>query len=138
MADTSVGGGAASAAPTSTPFSVRDGSRVGLALVVVVAILLGAYVLQDTPGQGARAAFSLLVGAVLGLTFQRGRFCFFCILRDYIEFGNSGPIYSILAALAVGGIGYAIVFGAFLPNTMSGRLPPDAHIGPVSWVVVAA
>jgi uncharacterized membrane protein YedE/YeeE len=139
MADTSVGGSVVSgAAPASTQFSARDGSRIGLAVAVLVAIVLGAYVLQDTPGQGARASFSLLVGAVLGLTFQRGRFCFFCILRDYIEFGNSGPLYAILTALAVGGIGYAIVFGAFLPNPMSGRLAPDAHIGPVSWVLAAA
>src|SRR5690606_7222696 len=70
--------------------------------------------------------------------FQRGRFCFFCILRDFIENRDSRGLFAILAALAVGGIGYAIVFGAFLPNTFTGRLPPDAHIGPVSWVLVAA
>jgi uncharacterized protein len=27
------------------------------------------------------------------------------------------------------------VFGAWLPQPASGRLPPDAHIGPVSWVL---
>ncbi|MBL8163446.1 MAG: YeeE/YedE family protein, partial [Anaerolineae bacterium] len=47
-------------------------------------------------------------------------------------------LYAILSALAVGGIGYAIIFGAFLPNSFTGRLPPGAHIGPVSWVLVAA
>lgn len=96
------------------------------------------FVLLIAAGQDARASFSLLTGAALGILFQRGRFCFFCILRDFIEFRNSGPLYAILAALTVGGIGYVVVFGAFLPNAMSGRLPPDAHIGPVSWVLVAA
>ena len=75
---------------------------------------------------------------MLGIVFQRGRFCFYCITRDFIQERNSGPMFAILAALAVGGMGYTIVFGAFLPNPMSGRLPPDAHIGPVSWVGAAA
>src|SRR5690606_32639712 len=74
----------------------------------------------------------------LGFVFQRGRFCFFCIIRDGIEFRNTGPLFAILTALAVGGIGYAIVFGAFLPNPMAGRLPPQAHIGPVSTALIAA
>jgi uncharacterized membrane protein YedE/YeeE len=95
-----------------------------------------------TAGRGAAASFSLLAGAVLGMLFERGRFCFFCILRDYIEERNSGPLYAVLAALAVGGIGYAIVFGAFLPNPHTGgpwaRLPPGAHVGPVSWALAAA
>src|SRR5690606_5108670 len=98
---------------------------------------LGAYALHDTPGRGAAASLSLLIGAVLGITFQRGRFCFFCITRDYVENRDSTGLYSIVAALAVGGIGYALVFGAFLPNAFAGRIPPQAHIGPVSWVTVA-
>jgi uncharacterized membrane protein YedE/YeeE len=105
------------------------------ALLVVVA---GAYALHDTPGQGAKASLSLLLGLALGVIFQRGRFCFFCITRDYIEQRDSTGLYAVLAALAVGGVGYALVFGAFLPNPFSGRLPPDAHIGPVSWVLTAA
>jgi uncharacterized membrane protein YedE/YeeE len=117
-------------------------SRRGLVqlsgLALLLAVVGGAYALSDTPGQGARASLSLLLGAMLGIAFQRGRFCFFCILRDFIEFRNSTGLYAILAALAAGSIGYAIVFGAFLPNPFAGRLPPDAHIGPVSWVVVMA
>ncbi len=107
-------------------------------LVVLIGLILGAYLLHDTPGYGAKASLSLLLGAALGIVFQRGRFCFFCILRDFIEQRNSSGLFAILAALAVGGIGYAIVFGAFLPNTFTGRLPPGAHIGPVSWVLLAA
>ena len=112
--------------------------RNGMAGAVLIGLLVAAYLLHTMPGRGAAASFSLLTGVALGLLFERGRFCFFCILRDFIEDRNSGPLYAILGALAVGGIGYAIVFGAFLPNAQSGRLPPGAHIGPVSWVLVAA
>lgn len=112
--------------------------RTIVALLLLVGLLIAAYLLHITPGRGAAASFSLLTGIALGLLFERGRFCFYCILRDYIQGGNSGPFYAILVALAVGGIGYAIVFGAFLPNTGSGRLPPGAHIGPVSWPLALA
>lgn len=138
MAELSSGGGVADAAPVSTSVSWRDLTRIGLALAVLLVVLSGAHLLFDSRDYGARASFSLLVGAALGFVFQRGRFCFFCILRDFIEERNSTGLFAILTALAVGGIGYAVVFGAFLPNSFSGRLPPDAHIGPVSWVLAAA
>ena len=112
--------------------------RTTVALLLLIGLLVAAYLLHITPGRGAAASFSLLTGVALGLLFERGRFCFYCILRDYIQGGISGPLYAILAALAVGGIGYSIVFGAFLPNAWSGRLPPGAHIGPVSWPLALA
>ena len=139
MTDTTVGGSAlGGAAPASYVWTRRSIISVGVGVVVLLGLIVGAYALHDTPGYGARASFSLLIGAALGIVFQRGRFCFFCIFRDFIEFRNATGLYAVLTALAVGGIGYAVVFGAFLPNAFSGRLPPDAHIGPVSWVLVAA
>ena len=139
MAEASAGGSAVrGAAPAFLPVSRAALIRGTLAVLILLALIAGAYALQATPEYGARASFSLLVGAALGIVFARGRFCFFCILRDFIEDRNSSGLFAILTALAVGGIGYAIVFGAFLPNATSGRLPPDAHIGPVSWVLVAA
>lgn len=139
MTETTVGGSPVrGAAPAQFNLSASTLRRVGLALLVLVAIIAGAYLLQNTPGRGAPASFSLLVGAALGILFQRGRFCFFCITRDYLENRDSSGMFSIITALAVGGIGYAIVLGAFLPNPMTGRLPPDAHVGPVSWVLVLA
>ncbi len=134
MAQTAVGGSSANgAAPLS-----RQQITAAAGLVILIGLVAGAYVLHDVPEQGSKASLSLLIGAALGILFQRGRFCFFCILRDFIEFRNSSGLFAVLTALAVGGIGYAIVFGAFLPNTFTGRLPPGAHIGPVSWVLVAA
>lgn len=112
--------------------------RSVIAIAVLVGIVLTAQWLQSAPNRGASASFSLLVGAALGIVFERGRFCFFCIMRDYIKYNNSGPMFSILTALAVGSIGYTIIFGIFLPNAGVGRLPPNAHIGPVSWVLAGA
>jgi len=97
-----------------------------------------AYAISDNQSIGSNGAISLLVGAALGITFERGRFCFFCIFREAIEERNTTPFLGILVAIAVGAIGYAITFGQFLPDTSTGRLPPNAHIGPVSWVLVLA
>jgi uncharacterized membrane protein YedE/YeeE len=66
---------------------------------------------------------------------ERGRFCFFCIFRDGIEDKNTTPLLSVLVAIATGSVGYALIFGQFLPDTTTDRLPPAAHIGPVSWVL---
>ena len=106
---------------------------------MIVAVLLGlAYVLSGREGTGAQASFSLLIGISLGIIFERARFCFFCIFRDAIEDRNTTPILSVLSAIAVGSVGYAILFGQFLPDTSTEYFPPNAHIGPVSWVLAVA
>jgi uncharacterized membrane protein YedE/YeeE len=105
---------------------------------VLVGLGVAAYVLHHTPGRGGETSFSLLVGAALGIVFERGRFCFFCIFRDWIEHKNSAGMFSVLASLLVGSVGYVILFGLFLPNAGTGRLPPNAHIGPVSPALVLA
>ena len=107
-----------------TPAAV---TALGLAAVAAGGCLL----YSGSPAAG----LALLIGAALGWTFQRGRFCFFCIFRDLIEHKDSTGMYAVLTALAVGGVGYALVFGMFLPDAASGRLPPQAHIGPVSWAL---
>lgn len=140
MTDASTMGGGLirGATPASIPFSRPFVLRGVLAIAILGGLALKAYDLQGIPQTGAESSFSLLVGVGLGIALQRGRFCFFCILRDFIEFRNSSGLFSILAALAVGGVGYSILFGVFLPNPALGRLPPDAHIGPVSWVLLVA
>jgi uncharacterized membrane protein YedE/YeeE len=100
--------------------------------------LASAYFLSGREGSGVNAALSLLIGSALGIAFERGRFCFFCIFRDAIEDRDTTPFLSIISAIAVGAIGYAVIFGQFLPDTSSGSLPPGAHIGPVSWALVVA
>ena len=135
-------GGLSEAAPrvvSEVPAITRiEAARLAVSAGMAVGFVLLAYALHAQGGSGASASLSLLIGVLLGVVFERGRFCFFCILRDLIEQRSSGGAYAILAALAVGSVGYALVFGQFQPNPMSGRLPPDAHIGPASWVALAA
>lgn len=138
MSGTTAGGGSVRGATPALPRESRRIAAISAGALVLLGLIVGAYALHDTPGQGSKASLSLLIGVALGIAFQHGRFCFFCILRDFIEQRSSSGLYAILSALAVGGVGYAIVFGAFLPNSFTGRLPPGAHIGPVSWVLVAA
>lgn len=81
---------------------------------------------------------SLLLGAGFGALLQRSRFCFFCMTRDFLERRDARGLLGIITALAVGTIGYHAIFGLFVPDPGLGRLPPDAHIGPVSWVLAIA
>jgi uncharacterized membrane protein YedE/YeeE len=105
--------------------------------IVIVGLLATAYFLSSKENPG-NAPISLMIGISLGLLLERGRFCFFCIYREGIEDKNTTPFLSILVAIASGSIGYAIIFGQFLPDTSSDSLPPAAHIGPVSWPLVVA
>ena len=109
-----------------------------MAALVVLAILISAYLLGQTPGTGGRQSFALLAGAAFGIALQRGRFCFLCNLRDLTRDGDPRGALAILVALGVGAIGYAAVFGAWLPNPFGGRLPPTAHIGPVGPALAVA
>ncbi|MFD1332563.1 YeeE/YedE family protein [Methylopila musalis] len=110
-----------------------------VALATLAGLAAAAHLLGQTPGAiGARQSFALLAGAAFGLTLQRGRFCFLCNLRDLTRDGDPRGVLAILAALAIGAIGYAAVFGAWVPNPFGGRLPPTAHVGPVSPALAVA
>jgi uncharacterized protein len=115
-----------------------DSIRTSVAGVIVFGLLAWAYLLSSNTETGGRASFSLLIGLALGIVFERGRFCFFCIFRDSIESRKNSGFLSVITALAVGAIGYAIVFGMYLPDTSGEYLPPGAHIGPTSWVLAVA
>ncbi|RTL43600.1 MAG: YeeE/YedE family protein [Burkholderiales bacterium] len=107
----------------------------GAAVLLAVAALWQGQ-LQTLPD--ARAlGLSLLLGLLFGALLQRSRFCFYCVSRDFLEQRDARGLLGVLAALAVGTLGYHAVFGAFLPDPQGTRLPPGAHIGPVSWVLVA-
>ena len=77
-----------------------------------------------------------MTGTALGILFERGRFCFFCIFRDAFEEKNTRGVYSILTALAVGIVGYAIVFGLRIPSPSPGDVAPGAFVGPVGLALV--
>ncbi len=101
--------------------------------LILVLIAAGQLVELD-----AKVEVSAAYGLALGVILQRSRFCFFCHARDFIETRDARGVVAILAALAAGTIGYYIIFHAWLPNPQQGRLPPGAHIGPVSLALVSA
>lgn len=108
-------------------------ASAAFALAFLVCVLL----LPESDALGRSLPVSMLLGGAFGLLLQRSRFCFFCISRDFFDNRDARGLIGIIAALAVGLIGYHAVFGAWLPVPAAGRLPPDAHIGPVSWVLAA-
>lgn len=119
-------------------WSKADTIRTSIAGLIVLGLLFWAYLLSSNTETGGRASFSLLIGLALGIVFERGRFCFFCIFRDSIQARKNNGFLSVITALAVGAIGYAIVFGMYLPDTSGEYLPTGAHIGPTSWVLAVA
>ncbi len=104
-----------------------------LALVVLAVLAYAGFQLHDHPEYGREGSFTLIAGAVFGVLLQRSRFCFFCILREFLEERDSRALFGILAALVVGSVGYQVVFGSWIADPAAGHLPPDAHIGPVGW-----
>lgn len=111
--------------------------RYTLAAALLALVGAAAWRLEPLPDGGRDLSLSLLLGAAFGIVLQRSRFCFYCIARDAIERRDPRGAYAVLVALAVGTLGYHAVFGAFLPVPGAERLPPGAHIGPVSLALVA-
>ncbi|UYN93166.1 MAG: YeeE/YedE family protein [Enhydrobacter sp.] len=103
----------------------------------LVAAFFFACVLALPPSDplGRSLPLSMLLGGAFGVVLQRSRFCFFCNARDFLERRDPRGLLGIVAALAVGLLGTYAVIGGWLPQPAPGRLPPDAHIGPVSWVL---
>lgn len=118
-----------------------DTVRTVVALAVAAALLGTAAYLHSTGGEGlggSNASLMLLVGAGLGILFERGRYCFFCVFRDFFEKGSSRGLYAVLVSIAVGTIGYAVIFATRVPDATGSTTPTDAHIAPVSLALVIA
>lgn len=98
----------------------------------MLALLLVAAALASRMEGGNNLALSLLLGLSLGIIFERGRFCFYCIFKDSIKQKSSAALLPIYIAIAVGSLGYSVVLGQILPDASSGYLPPGAHIPPLS------
>nr|WP_288255896.1 YeeE/YedE thiosulfate transporter family protein [uncultured Pseudomonas sp.] len=122
-------------ASIATPRATLSIATSGLLAIALLAFI---WQLADGSNEGRAFSYSLASGALFGLLLQRSRFCFFCVTRDFVERRIPDGLLGLLAALAVGTLGYHAVFGAFLPDPSGGRLPPDAHIGPLSWVLALA
>ena len=116
----------------SLPFS-----RTALPVALLAGLAVWAWFLQGQSG-GRDLAFSLLAGAAFGIVLQRGRFCFLCNFRDFIERREPRGVIAIIVALAAGTVLYHAVMMAWVPAPQPGRLPPNAHIGPVGPVLAVA
>jgi uncharacterized membrane protein YedE/YeeE len=84
---------------------------------------------------GRSLPLSMLLGGAFGVVLQRSRFCFYCIALDFIERRDPRGALGVIVALAVGLLGTYAIFGAWMPQPSLARLPAEAHIGPVSWVL---
>lgn len=113
----------------------RSGFRTFAAAVVLGVLVLWAFWLSADPSSRA-LVFSLLAGAAFGIVLQRARFCFLCNFRDFLKARDGDGLAAILVALAVGTVLYTVVMMAWAPVPQPGRLPPNAHIGPVGPVLV--
>jgi uncharacterized membrane protein YedE/YeeE len=111
--------------------------RRPIEISLAVAILAGLTAWVLALGGGKLGA-SLALGALFGIVLQRSRFCFLCHWRDFLAHGDARGVAAILLALAVGTLGYHVILTAWLPDPGAGRLPPDAHIGPVGPVLAIA
>lgn len=121
---------------TDTTSNAPAGLTGAAAGALVGAAIIGlAFVLPERSPDGRSLPLSFLFGAAFGVVLQRARFCFFCVTRDFLDKRDPRGLLGIVTAIAVGLIGYHLVFGAWLPVPNAPRLPPDAHIGPVSWVL---
>ncbi|GAA5015731.1 YeeE/YedE family protein [Acinetobacter puyangensis] len=108
--------------------------NISLALLILTFFLIWSYWLSQQYVE-YHFGFIAIIGALFGLVLQRSRFCFYCIFTDYFAHKDSRGILGILLALLIGTLGYHAVFGAFLPVLDGRQLPPDAHIGVVSWIL---
>ncbi|MEX0386062.1 YeeE/YedE family protein [Spiribacter onubensis] len=124
-------------ATTSAPALGRS-ALLSSALPVTIAIGILIWAWRLDGGAGGPLTLSVLLGAGFGVLLQRSRFCFFCVTRDFLEGRDARGLLGIIAALVMGTLGYHLIFGLFVPDPGAGRLPPDAHIGPVSWVLAVA
>ena len=106
----------------------------GIVIVLIIAFILNSNI--ENLQEGAALSLSLWLGIAFGAILQRSRFCFYCLSRDFIELKNAKGLLGIIVALIVGTIGYHLIFGAFIIEPIAPRLPPSAHIAPISWVLI--
>jgi hypothetical protein len=108
---------------------------IGIAVSLLILAGLAAGVLATDSGKISK---SLVLGALFGIVLQRSRFCFLCHTRDFFGNRDVRGIAAILLALGVGTLGYHVILTTWLPDPSSGRLPPDAHIGPAGPLLALA
>ncbi len=110
--------------------------RWSIALCLLAGLVGTGFYLHGHDDYGRAGSWALLSGAVFGYLLQRSRFCFLCNLADWFTERKASGVLALLAALAVGMLGYTVIYGAWVPYPDAGFLPPRAHIAPVGWHLV--
>jgi uncharacterized membrane protein YedE/YeeE len=131
---------AASASPAGavSPELALPPPRFVVAAIVALGLAAAIHLVGIHGEPATQLQLSLILGAAFGFVLQRARFCFFCIWRDWLDRRDPRGLVGIVTALAVGLVGYTLIFGAWLPDPAGTRLPPTAHIGPVGPALVLA
>lgn len=109
--------------------------RFWAAGVVAIAAVVAGLKLHAVAGRGRELSFTLLAGLAAGIVFQRSQFCFASAFRDIFRHRDRRVLAGLITTLAVGSAGYAIVFGAWIPDPSLYR-PDTAHIAPAGWHLV--
>jgi uncharacterized membrane protein YedE/YeeE len=112
--------------------------KVIAAGVLAAGIVAVALFLHEAPvyGQAGTASFAVVFGAAVGFALQRSRLCFTAAFRDLLLTRDRRALLGLLAALAVGSLGYVLVFGARVPDPSLPYDPPGAHVAPADWPVL--
>lgn len=108
--------------------------RIAFGAAAAAGLVVWALVLHES--RGREASFTIAAGALFGATLQRSRFCFASAFRDLFLLGKRRVAVGLLVALAVGSVGYMVVYGAQLPDPKAGYLPRTAHVTPAQWHLV--
>lgn len=116
---------------------MRGVLRGVLAVAVLAGIAAVAIRLHGDPQWGRDASFAIAAGAAFGAILQRSKLCFASAFRDLLLFRNRKTFMGLLAALAVGSVGYLAVYPAWIPDPGLPWLPQNAHITPVGWHLAA-
>jgi hypothetical protein len=104
---------------------------------IIITLILSWWIKNSLEQKQSELVYlSLWIGIFFGVVLQRSRFCFYCLSRDFIEKRDTKGLLGIVVSLIIGTIGYHFIFGAFLINPIFPNLPPNAHVSPVSLVLV--
>lgn len=126
------------AAPSGPAAFASSVPRYATAAIVAAGLAAAIYLVGRHAEPATQLQLSLILGAAFGFVLQRSRFCFFCLWKDWLDRREAGGALAVLTALAVGVVGYTLIYGAWLPDPAGTRLPPTAHIGPVGPALVLA
>lgn len=108
----------------------------GVALLILIGLGGAATLLYRHEQLGSPYTFMLFGGVAFGVLLQRTRFCLFCIFKDFYLYRNGKPLLAVLGALAIGTLGYLVIFESWIPDPSQEWLPPQAHIAPAGLHLV--